>query len=290
MKKRTIAIIGAGKVGTAIGYILKCGGYPVAGVASRTLKSAEQAVNFIGQGIPSTDLIETARAAEIIFITTPDKLIKETCDYIAEGGGIEKNNLVIHCSGAFSSLVLDSVHKKEAKAVSLHPLQSFADVNQAVNSLKRSYFCLEGDNSAFTEVRDIIGALGGIEINISSSNKVLYHAGAAVVSNYLVSIIHFGLKLYEVIGIPREKALSALLPLIKGTVNNIEEVGVPQALTGPIARGDWETVRDHLEALKKEAPQLVDIYSKLGEYTVQVGQEKGTLSKEDGEKLLKLFE
>ena len=168
----------------------------------------------------------------------------------------------------------------------MHPLQSFADPKEAVFSLQGSYIGIEGDKDALIEAKKIVKALGGKHIVISADTKAMYHAGAAVVSNYLVAIIDLGVKIYEAVGIPKETALQALMPLIKGTVSNIERLGLPGALTGPIARGDVSVVEMHLEEMRKNLPHMFRLFTELGRHAVMVGSEKGTLSKEDGEKLL----
>ena len=105
----------------------------------------------------------------------------------------------------------------------------------------------------------------------------MYHAGACVVSNYLVTLVDFGVKLLESTGIPKSMAINALMPLISGTVRNIEKIGIPGALTGPIARGDIPIVKDHLQSLEKMVPELLELYSLLGFHTARIAREKGTI-------------
>ncbi len=110
-----------------------------------------------------------------------------------------------------------------------------------------------------------------------------------MVSNYLVTIIDFGIKLLESTGIPRQVASRALLPLINGTVNNIENIGIPKALTGPIARGDLSTILNHLDCLQEMAPELMKLYSWLGFYTAQIALEKGTINQQSMEEFQQIF-
>ena len=116
----------------------------------------------------------------------------------------------------------------------------------------------------------LVKDLDGKFFVIDKKVKPLYHAGACVVSNYLVTVIDVGLQLMESIGIPRAQALPAIIPLVNGTVKNIEKIGIPMALTGPIARGDMSTVLKHLDCLDELAPQLILFYSWLGYYTAEV--------------------
>lgn len=288
-EKHSISIIGAGPVGTAFGYFLKKKGYKIAGIASRTLESAKKAREFIGEGDVSIDLITIAKKADIVFLTTSDNAIKEVCDKIAAGEGFRKDSFVFHTSGALSSAILESAKRVGANVGSLHPLQSLPNVKEAVENLPGSYFCIEGDVKAISVAKEIVRALEGKEITLNIEKKTLYHAGAAVVSNFLVATIDFGLELHESAGIGRKDSLNALMPLIKGTLKNIESIGIPSALTGPIARGDTNIIEEHLNAISKERHDLMNLYIELGKHTVNVARAKGTLKQDSADTLISLF-
>lgn len=284
-----VAIIGAGTVGTALGYLLKQGGYSIVGIASRTIESAKRAREFIGAGEASADLKAIARKADIVFITTSDDAIEKVCEKIASVRGFNSGAIVFHTCGALSSEILKSARNNGAKIVSLHPLQSFANVKKAVKNLPGSYFCIEGDESALSIAREIVVVLRGKEITLNVYKKPFYHAGACAVSNFLVATVGFGLELFEAAGIERHDALKVLMPLIKGTVKNIETLGIPSALTGPISRGDTGVIEDHLKAISEERPETLRLYTELGRYTVKVAIEKGTIKKEEAERIKSLF-
>ena len=285
-----VSIIGAGVVGTAMGYLLKRSGYRIIGIASRKIESSKKAIEFIGEGEPSLDTVATAKKGDIVFITTPDSAIEEVCKKVALKGGFNPGAFVFHMSGALSSEVLKSARKRGAKIASIHPLQSLADVNEAVKNIPGSYFCIEGDADALSVAKKIVSVLKGKEITIEVDKKPLYHAGASVASNFLVATIRFGLELFEAAGINKEDSLKALMPLIKGTVKNIENLGIPRALTGPISRGDAGVIEDHLMAIKKDRPDLLRFYSEFGRYTVEVAIEKGSIKKTEAEMILSLFD
>lgn len=288
MKK--VAIIGAGVVGTAIGYILKNNGYALVGVASRRLQSAKKACRFIGAGRASTNVISTSRKADIVFITTSDNAIEEVCKEIALQDGFRSGAVVFHTCGALSSEILRYARKQGASIASLHPLQSLANVREAVKNLPGSYFCVEGDENARIMAREIIKKLGGKEIPLKVEEKSLYHAGASVASNFLVATVSFGMELFETAGINRRDTLKSLMPLIRGTLKNIETIGIPLALTGPIARGDYAIVEDHLKAICRSRPDLVNLYVELGRCTVKIATDKGTLTKGNARKIILMFD
>ncbi|MEW6214416.1 MAG: DUF2520 domain-containing protein [Nitrospirota bacterium] len=285
-----VSIIGAGVVGTAIGYLLKESGYHIVGIASRTLKSAKKAKEFIGEGDVSTDLGSTAKKADIVFITTSDNAIEDVCNRVALEEGFNPGAVVFHTCGALSSEILRAARKNGASIVSLHPLQSLASVKEAVKNLPGSYFCIEGDETALSVAREIVKAIDGREFTIEADKKPLYHAGASVASNFLVATVRFGLELFEAAGIGSQDSLNALMPLIKGTVKNIETLGIPSALTGPISRGDTGVIEDHLKAISNERPWMVRLYSELGRYTVKVATEKGTIKEDEAKRIISLFD
>jgi predicted short-subunit dehydrogenase-like oxidoreductase (DUF2520 family) len=286
---KVVSIIGAGVVGCAVGRLLRERGFAINGVVARGLAKAERSAGFIGEGIPGTDPVKGAQGADWVFITTPDKAIRATCETIAAGGGFKEGALVVHMSGALSSGALESARKSGARVVSLHPIQSLASAEQAVMNLPGSYVSLEGDPDAMAEGREIVDALGGLIVVIPSEEKALYHAGAAVASNYLVAVVDFAVMIFESLGMEKGDAVKAVMPLIRGTVNNIARVGVPDALTGPIARGDVETVLGHVGILGKRMPEMLPLYNELGRHAVAVGLKKGTLGEEDAQRLLTIL-
>ena len=288
--KPTVAIVGCGTVGTAIGKLFKEAGYRISGVATSNFETARSAASVTGSERFSDCPWEVTRGADVVFITTPDDLIESTCMSISEHRGFDRNAVVIHCSGALSSDILSSARDCGAAVATLHPLQSFASVDQAVSLVPGSFCTIEGDSGALPIVREMVEDLGGILMEITAEKKTLYHAAAVAASNYLVTLIHLALELNEAAGLPSDTSFNALLPLIRGTLNNIGTKGIPGGLTGPIARGDVATVSAHLKAIEKDAPELLLLYRCLGLYTVDLAKAKGTLDKEAADKLAALLE
>jgi predicted short-subunit dehydrogenase-like oxidoreductase (DUF2520 family) len=287
--KERVAIIGCGIVGTAIGKLLARAGYPITGVTTRTLETAKEAGRVIGAGRFSDTPWDISKGAQVVFITTPDDAIASTCEAIASHKGLTTGAVVMHCSGALASGVLSAARRCGAVVASLHPLQSFASVDQAERLVPGSFCAVEGDDEALPVVRKLVKDLGGILMEMTPEGKTLYHAAAVVASNYLVTLMHLALELNRMAGVASSQAFEALQPLIKGTLSNIDARGIPEALTGPIARGDVETVMGHLEAMRQQAPKLLALYRILGLYTVGLATEKGTLGKDRAERLMALL-
>jgi len=278
--KGNLGIIGAGVVGTAVGVILKSRGYEIAGVASRTPESRERLAGRL-QCPEYADLCSLARSSGILLITTTDAAIGEVVANIASGGGFRPGQAVIHCSGALGSDVLGPARLAGAHVLSIHPLQSFASPEVAVQQLPGSIFTIEGDDEAVPLARQLVEDLGGRAFRIDGGGKALYHAGACVASNFLVSLLDFAAHLLAETGIPYDQAIEALLPLVEGTVRNVRALGIPQALTGPISRGDINTVAKHVEAIESGGSgSSLRLYSLLGLSTVEVARRKGTITAE----------
>ena len=294
MTMKTVAIIGAGRVGASVGYLLHRAGYPVVTVAARTAASAEKAAAFIGAGEPTIDVVKAASQADIVFITTSDGAIKNVCDTIAAGGGLKAGSLVVHMFGAQSLDLLATARAAGAWRAVIHPLQSVPSPAQGIKNLPGSYFRTEADAESAATAHELVKALGGVELVMAKwspdkDSAALYHAGAIAVSNYFVALVDYGLQFYQALGADKQETLKALLPLIKGTLRNIEALGTTEALTGPIARGDVETVKGHLDAMRKRTPELMGLYKELAKQTVAVARAKGSISQDAADELLKLM-
>lgn len=291
---KTVAIIGAGRVGGALGRLLAKAGWTITALACRSMIAAQKAKDFIGSGAPMTDVAAAARTADVVFITTPDSAIKDVCDAIANEKGFRVNSIIVHTSGAHTLDLLDTAKRAGAFRAVIHPLQSVPSMEQGAVNIPGSSFRIDADPEALDIARALVDALGGTELKLPLSRQdrhsaALYHAGAVVVSNYFVALIDYGLKFYQALGAEKQDALQAVLPLIRGTLDNIEKLGTTAALTGPIARGDKETIKGHLAAIRRRAPELYDLYCALAKQTAAIAKERG-LDEKTVEELLMLLQ
>ena len=267
-------------MGTSLGWFLSKRGYPLIGVAGRRLESARTAAEIIGTSSFSDKPWEITARADIVFITTPDTAIAGTCREIIAHGGLKENAVVLHCSGSLPSTILISGERSDIHTGSFHPLQSFASIKTDRNPFRDIIAAVEGDETAIGIAREIAKDLGAVCLEIKTEAKALYHASAVVASNYLVSLMDLSFRLMAAAGITGSDAVRVLYPLVKGTLANIEKIGIPGALTGPISRGDVETVADHLNRMATTVPELVSFYKSLGRHTIGIALEKGTLSED----------
>jgi predicted short-subunit dehydrogenase-like oxidoreductase (DUF2520 family) len=177
-----------------------------------------------------------------------------------------------------------------AQTGAFHPLQTFAGIKEAIENLPGSTFAVEAEEPLRSILKKMAENLGGYSIELKAGDKVLYHASAVIACNYLITLIKLATDLWQSFGVPRKDAVRALMPLLKGTLNNLENIGIPDCLTGPIARGDAGTVRKHLAALDTVAPYVAETYRELGLKTIPVSLSKGKIDKAQAEELRKLFE
>ncbi len=268
--------IGAGKVGTALAIGLSGIGYQISAIYSRSLTSAEKLAGILPDCHTCQQPQEVVDASDMVFITTPDDAITDVVAKINWRHG----QYVLHCSGALSLDVLETALQDGAETGSLHPLQTFASIDQAVNNLPGSTFALEGSEQLLFMLKQIVTLLRGRAIVLSSEDKALYHVAAVLTSNYTVTLLGIAANLWESFGIPQTEAVSALLPLLRGTVNNIETIGLPACLTGPVARGDLDTIRKNLAAIAASCPSLLSAYKELGKQTIPIAVASGGIDKE----------
>jgi predicted short-subunit dehydrogenase-like oxidoreductase (DUF2520 family) len=169
-------------------------------------------------------------------------------------------------------------------------LQSFARPAEAINNFRGTYCAYEGTPQALPTLRALIKNLGGIPLKINTAGKPLYHAAGVVASNYLVTSLAMAGEFIKASGCDKQNVLSVLIPLVEGTLKNIKQVGIPHALTGPIARGDIATIRNHLSTIKKHRKDFLPFYRILGKYTIKLAQAKGGISNRQARAFHKLFE
>lgn len=287
---KRVGLIGAGAAGSAMLLALKQKGAQISGIASRSIVSAERCAALVGQCTTSTQAGEIATRSDLIIIATPDDAISGVAEQIAQTITPNKNQLYIHLSGALTSDELSILKDRGAQTLSVHPIQAFSDPRIGAQLIAGSYFCLEGESPAREIGKAWVDLLGGHSICIDKTQKQLYHTALSISSNYLIAIEYVATELLEKAGINRHNALKAIEPLIQGSVSNLLQSGLPDALTGPISRGDSSTIQKHLSALNSEHPNITALYKLLGLTTVDIAKQKGKANIEGLEKIKQQLE
>jgi predicted short-subunit dehydrogenase-like oxidoreductase (DUF2520 family) len=283
-RKENIAIIGLGRVGTALGYLLRQAGYSVVAVSSRSQTSLPSRISYTGGTAFTADAnAEAASLASCIFITTPDDSIATVCGDIVLKGGVNAGDKVIHVSGAGGLDLLEPARLVGANVASIHPLQSFVDIEGAIQNIPSSTFGITADEELREWSTALVRELGGIPVVVPESIKPLYHAAACMASNYLTTLIHAVEEIYLSLGLTRDEAMRAFWPLLQGTLKNIEANGSVHALTGPISRGDAGTIEKHIQKIREALPDSLPVYCALGLKTVELAQKRNSLSLKQAE-------
>ena len=280
-----LGFIGAGTVGTALATRLGGKGYPVVAVYSRSHASAERLAQAVDGCRIHDKAQDLADAADLVFITTPDDVIPAVASALEWRAG----QSVVHCSGADSTASLEPARKMGARVGVIHPLQTFAGVAQAIENIPGSTFALEAEEPLLSTLKEMATDLEGHWIVLQASDKVLYHAAAVIACNYMVTLVKLATDLWQTFDVSTREATQALLPLLRGTIHNLDTVGIPNCLTGPIARGDAGTVKKHIDALEKSAPAVLSTYRELGLQTIPVALAKGKIDQQQAGELQALL-
>lgn len=262
-----VGVLGVGRVGSALAASLARAGVCIGPLWSRTPGRAAQ----VAATIPAAWAVESpqavADAATLTIIAIPDRAIQSTADALRWAAG----SMVVHSSGGTPLAALSAVVDAGGLVGGWHPLKSFAGTI-ADHDLRRITFGIEADGHVLETLLALTDAVGGVAVRLRAQDRARYHASAALASNGLSALVAQAAALWADFGVSRADALDALLPLVDGTLANIREVGLPTALTGPIERGDVETVRAHLAVLPAGVAQT---YRALGQAAMTLAEEKG---------------
>jgi len=282
------ALVGPGRVGQAVSRLLVEAGWELQALVGRDLQRSRQAARFVG--CPETAYTELQRAATspVILLATPDDSLAEVARQL-RACGPAPGTLLVHFSGFHRARVLLQEGDDTLRALAIHPLQTFASPSAGVANLPGSPCSLEGDEGAMAVGEDLVRALGATPFRIRGEQKALYHAAACVLSNHLVANTRVACEILAACGVPASQTFELLMPLFEGTCRNLLDLGPEQALTGPVSRGDIETVRAHLEALESLPSGLQEAYRTLARQAARIGRERGTLSPDKARELDRLL-
>ncbi|HZT62921.1 MAG TPA: DUF2520 domain-containing protein [Burkholderiales bacterium] len=271
-KKPRLGIIGAGRVGTALAMNFSGRGYAVVAVASRSVASSRKLVRRIRGARATSSLQEVADRAELVFITVPDDAIEAVASRIRWRAGAA----CVHCSGAGDLDLLIGAAAQGARVGGFHPLRMFGEPGKSID-MRGCAVAIAGSDALARELERLARAIGARPLRLPGGGRALYHAAANFSGAFVVALIAETVALWKKLGIAEKDALRALLPLLRGSVDNVEKLGAAGALGSVIARGDAGTIRRHLEALAQAAPESLELYRLLSLRTIPLALAKGTL-------------
>lgn len=261
-----VAIVGAGRAGTSLAAALAAAGFPVTLLARRALDApAGVALRY-----PADAWAPALAAAAIVVLAVPDDAVAEVAGRIAPALGA--GQVALHCAGRHGLEVLEAIAARGAATAAWHPLQSLTGGASGAARLCGAWAALEGTPAAVEAANALSRALGMQAVALPAGARPRYHAAAALLSNGTATLAALAAELLAEAGIAPPDADAMLGPLLQGTAANVAELGADAALTGPIRRGEAETVRAHLAALPAARRPL---YVALGRETLRVARRAG---------------
>jgi len=276
----TISIIGTGRLGTSLGRALHRYGILIAAIADRSADAARESYELIkDENTLITNTPGAAEAAGVIFLTVPDDSLAAVIDQLRNVRLPWEEKTVFHCSGLHGAALLHPLQIQGARTASFHPIQSFAKKDGNPESFSGITFGIEGEAAALEQARSLIEILGGHALVLDSKQKPLYHAACSMASNLFVVLTGMAVDLLKQTGLESESAFAALAPLIQGTLKNMSHSGPQPSLTGPLKRGDVDSIAAHLKALEAY-PAAADVYRWLSLQALEWILSDKTLSSE----------
>ncbi len=281
----TLGFIGAGRTATALALGLAKAGYRVTATASRSMASAQA----LAQKVPGCRALahpaDVIQECDVVLLTVPDDAIASVAGALSWRPG----QGAVHCSGTLSLDVLAPARERGALVGALHPLQTFATRETSNYGLTGCTFAIEGDGELGRWLDEMVQRMEGHSIHLQPNDRPLYHASAVMSCGYVATLLESACALWETMGFSLEEAVKALLPLTRGTLDNVEAQGAREAATGPIMRGDTGTVRGHLAALATRAPEIIPLYCQAGLAMVDLAQERQSINPEQVKDMRRLL-
>jgi predicted short-subunit dehydrogenase-like oxidoreductase (DUF2520 family) len=263
-----VLIVGPGRVGTALGYaFLQTEAVGSLTVCGRRPEPPSHPLFVQGLAEYVFGLARPAQSTGAVFLAVPDDVVPEMAHTLAGQGAPPPGCAAFHLSGALATDVMAPLHARGYEVGSFHMLQAIANPVTGAERIPGSYLAVTGTPGAVAVARRLASALGSPVLTVAETQRPLYHAAAVMASNFLPPLLDGASRMLERAGAPRDEAMPALLMLVRGTLANIEEMGLEAAVTGPIPRGDVETVGLHLRALEPDDRKL---YALLGRRLVQM--------------------
>ncbi|HEX9971476.1 MAG TPA: DUF2520 domain-containing protein [bacterium] len=288
-KGYSVAIIGCGRLGSALAIAMYHKKYRITELIDRSLASAKKLAGLVNADAYS-DKIHDLKTAEIVVIAVPDDaivpIVSELATWLDETNDIK---FIYHTSGALTSDVFDPLRKYQIAGASVHPIQTFPGSDDDWKRFENCYFGIEGDRRAVELVQSIIKKLGSKSVMIPKEYKSHYHLACTIASNFMVALMAPVTALFQKVTCSEQQVFEILFPLLTTTLANLKNNGLESALSGPIIRGDTGTIERHLKILSEELPPYVSLYQFMAKILLEFNTVKENLTKEQYENLTQLL-
>jgi predicted short-subunit dehydrogenase-like oxidoreductase (DUF2520 family) len=279
IEEKRFFIVGAGKVGGALGLLLKRSGLRITGVVDKDKERGLKLGKKLGADDFSGRWNDIGESSDVIIISVPDDVVSDVVEKMVNGKVIQPGTFVCHTSGVHTSRVLEPARERGGILFSIHPLVSITDSEGLLEVIEETFFVLEGDPEGIEMGAQIVERLGANYFTVLPDKKPLYHAAASILSNYMTTLFGISSEILSDIGIDPDDIHEGLCTLLGSTFLNLAKSDPVDALTGPVARGDLETIKLHMEALENYDIELKKLYAEIGKFTLRIAEAKGCDSK-----------
>ncbi len=270
-------IVGAGAVGTALGVALSRAGWPVGAVSSRDRERRERFRALVPGVRAFAESAALLDDVELVILAVPDDALAE----VAGGLRMYSGQAMIHTSGALGSEVLEPAMAAGTQIGAFHPLVAFADTELAVAALHGATVVIEGDDQLAALLARMAESIGASAVRLAPGTKAAYHAAAVLAAGGFIALLDAIAELGAAAGLDEAGSLAIYGRLAEQTLGNARAVGIANALTGPMTRGDVGTLVAHLEALRRHAPAVLPLYVAAATREVVLAERRGVLAPED---------
>lgn len=260
-----VGLIGAGRAGTVVARALERAGHPCVAVDA----ISDAAKTRVATLLPSADIkdaVGVCAAADLLLIAVPDSAITTVTDGLVNAGALTERHIVMHLSGAHGTAALAAAAGVGALVIAAHPAMTLHGRSEDVARLQHCPFAITAEGNALTVAQALVIEIGGEPVVIAERDRVIYHAALAHASNHSVTLLAQSMELLRAIGVDQPGEL--LRQLVTASVDGALRDG-DAALTGPIARGDFATVRAHLDALADQRGSTRASYVAMARATVE---------------------
>jgi predicted short-subunit dehydrogenase-like oxidoreductase (DUF2520 family) len=277
-----VGVIGAGRVGTALAVALRRAGHRIAGASAVSDVSRRRIEKFL-PGVPVLQPAEVITAADLVLLTVPDDALGALVAGLAVTGAPLAGRMLLHASGRHGLGVLEPAVRLGALPLAVHPVMTFTGRPDDVDRLAGISFGVTAPEVLRPAAEVLVMEMGGEPVFIAEPDRALYHAALAGAANHLVTQVVQAQDLLALAGVRQPARM--LAPLLSAALDNALRLG-DAALTGPVARGDAETVADHLQALRAHAPEALPAYLAMARLTASRALASGMLTSPDAQLLL----
>lgn len=273
MTQLSIGVVGAGRVGAVLAAALRSAGHEVVAAAGESDASRRRIAALL-PGVTVAKPTDVARACDLLLLTVPDDMLSNVVSVLSASGAIREGQVVVHTSGRHGLAVLEPAREVGARTIAVHPAMTFTGTEVDLPRLPGCVFGVTADGADRALAESLVADLGGRPMWVPEERRALYHAGLAHGANHLVTLVTEAMEILSAAG--ADDPAATLRPLLTAALDNALEEG-DAALTGPIVRGDVETVRAHVAGLLADAPQTLASYVALAHATLDRAVTDGRL-------------